>query len=137
MKKRFKRTAKYRKGVALLAGVMLLTGTFRYTGVSDYGPGVLVVSASKTQQEIDKANQEKENLENQLGDKQEEISGLKKDQKNLKKALSKLNEEMTAVAENLSQLETQIHETENGLGVAHRLSGFPGTGCDGVRPLTR
>ena len=117
MKKRFKRTAKYRKGVALLAGVMLLTGTFRYTGVSDYGPGVLVVSASKTQQEIDKANQEKVNLENQLGDKQEEISGLKKDQKNLKKALSKLNEEMTAVAENLSQLETQIHETENEIEV--------------------
>lgn len=117
MKNQNTRKAKYRKGIALLAAVVLVTGMFRYTGIEGSGPGVLVVSASKTQQEIDKANQEKNELENRLDEKEDRINDLKKNQKNLKKALSKLNEEMTSVAENLANLEGEIRSTENEIEV--------------------
>lgn len=68
----------------------------------------MVSYATTTQQKIDKAEQEKNELEGKLDDKQEEIEGLKEEHSSLKGQLSNLNSELTQVSNNLASLENQI-----------------------------
>ncbi len=68
----------------------------------------MVSYATTTQQKIDKAEKEKNELEGKLDDKQEEIEGLKEEHSSLKGQLSNLNSELTQVSNNLASLENQI-----------------------------
>ena len=89
-------------------------------GVEDTGligagplPGTLVVSAtSSTQQQINAAEENLENLEQQQSENEEELGDLRGEQKGLKRELNKLNAQLTEVSENLESLEQQIRDKE-------------------------
>lgn len=88
---------KMRRMVAMIVLVSMTAGAFP-----------MVSYATTTQQKIDKAEQEKNELEGKLDDKQEEIEGLKEEHSSLKGQLSNLNSELTQVSNNLASLENQI-----------------------------
>ncbi len=97
MRKNLTAMRKLRGIVAIVVLVSMTTGAFP---VPSY--------ASTTQQKIDKAEQEKNELEGKLDDKQEQLEGLKGEQSSLKGQLSNLNSELTQVSNNLASLENQI-----------------------------
>ncbi|MCH5271390.1 MAG: cell wall hydrolase [Lachnospiraceae bacterium] len=69
-------------------------------------------SGKTTQEQLDEALQEREDLQNSLEANEEELAGLKDNQNDLKKDLKSLNEQLTEVSENLEELERQIREKE-------------------------
>ncbi len=69
-------------------------------------------AAGTTQQQIDAAEQNKDNLEAVMEAHEKELESLKGNQNDLQKRLSELNAELTAVSERLSDLEQQIVDKE-------------------------
>jgi len=72
----------------------------------------LVAKATTTQQKIDQAQHEKDELENQLNQTQENLEGLKGERKSLQGELSNLNKQLTDVSNHLDELEGQIRDKE-------------------------
>ncbi|MCM1568046.1 MAG: cell wall hydrolase [Roseburia sp.] len=89
----------------ILAAILLVRGM---PSVFD----VLIAEATSTQQQIDKVNQERQELEGKLDDQQENIDDLKGEKKTLQGELSSLNNQLTAVSARLEELENQIREKE-------------------------
>lgn len=110
------------KRTAVLMAVVLVAGIFPSdsTGIEDTGltgarplPGTLVVSAtSNTQQQINEAEERREQLEEQQEETERELESLQGEQKGLKKELKNLNAQLTEVVENLESLEQQIRDKE-------------------------
>lgn len=71
-----------------------------------------IVYAKTTQQKLDDALKEKDNLQQKVDQQGETIAGLKNTESGLKKELKTLNEKLTAVSDRLSELETQIADKE-------------------------
>lgn len=97
--------------IVLLASVF--SGNYHDAGES-FSPGVLVVSAAKsqTQEQIDKAEKEKKELEKQQDKNEDKLNDLKAQQKGLKNELNNLNSQLMEVAANLDALDTQIRDKE-------------------------
>lgn len=68
--------------------------------------------ATSTQDKLNAAQQEKEQLEKEQEKAEKELASLEKEQKNLKEQLAELNSQLTAVGEHLDELEYQIGEKE-------------------------
>ena len=97
---------KYSKYAIILTGALL-------AGTSVFGAGSFVVSAtSKTQEEIDQAEDERDRLEEELDKTQENLDAMEGKRDNLKKELDYLNTQMASVVSNLEELEEQIHIKE-------------------------
>lgn len=75
--------------------------------------------AKTTQQKLDDALKEKENIEKEIDKKQDEIDQLNKTKKGLKAELKDLNTQLTEVSENLDSLEKQILEKEEDIRIAN------------------
>lgn len=69
-------------------------------------------AAPTTQQMIEQTQNEKNNLENQLGQTQANLEGLKGEQNTLKGKLNNLNSKLSEVSNNLADLEKQIRDKE-------------------------
>lgn len=65
-----------------------------------------------TQEQLDEALQERDELQNNLDKDEDKLEGLKGDQADLKKDLKSLNEQLTEISENLEELERQIDQKE-------------------------
>ncbi len=94
------------KKIAILMSIVLLMGEL--PSFSD----ALVAKATTTQQKIDQAQHEKDELENQLNQTQENLEGLKGERKSLQGELSNLNKQLTDVSNHLDELEGQIRDKE-------------------------
>lgn len=68
--------------------------------------------ASNTQQQIDKAQQEKDALEGKLEDTNQDLAGMKDEKNTLRGRLNNLNAQLTEVSDNLADLEEQIKDKE-------------------------
>lgn len=75
-------------------------------------PGATVVNALTTQQQIDQANRERQELQNQLQEQQGDIDDLKDGKKTLQGELRSLNEQLSNVGEVLEELEEEIEKKE-------------------------
>lgn len=94
------------KKIAILMSIVLLMGEL--PSFSD----ALVAKATTTQQKIDQAQHEKNELENQLNQTQENLEDLKGEHKSLQGELSNLNKQLTDVSNHLDELERQIRDKE-------------------------
>lgn len=74
-------------------------------------------AAGSTQQQIDKTQESKNELEEIMEAHEKELEGLKGEQSDLQKRLSQLNEELAAVSANLTDLEQQIVDKEAEIAV--------------------
>ena len=110
MKKHVKRLVKkYIKKTAVVA--MIVTVSVLFTaGESSFR--ALTVEAAPTYEDLDKARQEKNELENKKNELEGNIDDLKGEQKSLKGELSKLNTQLTEISTNLEKLEGQIADKE-------------------------
>lgn len=72
----------------------------------------MVARATTTAQQIQQAEQEKNNLQNQLNQTQEDLEGLKGEHNTLQGELKNLNTQMSQVSDNLASLEQQIRDKE-------------------------
>ena len=98
---------KIRKRTAVILAAALLMQLL------DPVPGLGGVSASSTtQQEIDKTEKEKDNLEDELDKTQDNLNSLEGQRDSLKKELDYLNGQLAAVVANLEELETNIRTKE-------------------------
>lgn len=96
-----------RKEIALLLIIALLAG------VVPAAPEVLLVSAApSTQEQINQAEKEKEDLEKQQKKNKNSLEGLKGVQSDLKKSLEELNAQLNEVVQHLEDLEQQIRDKE-------------------------
>lgn len=68
--------------------------------------------ASSLQEQLDKAQQEREELEGKLDDQQDHLDGLKGEQNTLKGHLGNLNTQLSDVSNNLASLEEKIRLKE-------------------------
>lgn len=102
-----KKVWRHRKKTAVILSLAILAGAI------DMPFGIKEVNASsKTQQEIDAAQREKDNLEDELERTQENLDNLEGQRDSLKKELDYLNAQLSAVVANLEELEKQIQEKE-------------------------
>ena len=98
---------KKRKKIALLLAIALLTGA------APAAPEVLFVSAApSTQEQINQAEKEKEELENKQEKNENALEGLKDVQSDLKKSMEDLNSQLNEVVQRLEELEQQIRDKE-------------------------
>lgn len=74
--------------------------------------GILTAAAATTQQQIEQKEQEKNELEEQLGQTQENLEGLRGEHNSLKGELNNLNEQLSRVSSNLEELEEKIAKKE-------------------------
>lgn len=74
--------------------------------------GILTAAAATTQQQIEQKEQEKNELEEQLGQTQENLEGLRGEHSSLKGELNNLNEQLSRVSSNLEELEEKIAKKE-------------------------
>ena len=98
-----------RKRIALLLVIVTLTG------IVPAAPEPLIVSATSapsTQEQIDQAEQEREDLKNQQERNKKTLNGLKGVQNDLKENLEELNAQLNEVVQNLENLEQQIGDKE-------------------------
>lgn len=91
---------KYRKFIALL-GVFVLVACLFKSDFSTY-------ANQSTQDKIDEAEKEKEDLENQQSATEDELTGLKIERDSLQGQLNELNYELNDVSANLEDLEDRI-----------------------------
>lgn len=68
--------------------------------------------ATSTKEQLDKAQQEKQQKEAELNQQQESISGLKQEKEGLQYNLNVLNEDLMDISDNLEELERQIEDKE-------------------------
>lgn len=110
MKKHVKRRVKkYIKKVAVVAMVVTVAVLFT-AGENSFR--ALTVEAAPTYEDLDKARQEKNDLENKKNELEGNIDDLKGEQKSLKGELNKLNTQLTEISTNLEKLEGQIADKE-------------------------
>lgn len=110
MKKHVKRRVKrYIKKTAVVA--MLVTVAVLFTA-GENSFRALTVEAAPTYEDLDKARQEKNDLENKKNELEGNIDDLKGEQKSLKGELNKLNIQLTEISTNLEKLEGQIADKE-------------------------
>ncbi len=76
------------------------------------GPSFVSAAPGDTQQQINEARQQRENLENQQEENEDRLEGLKGVQSSLRQDLEGLNSAMTQVVDHLEQLEQQIRDKE-------------------------
>lgn len=100
---------KYAKKTAAVAAIVAAS-IFLTAGENSFS--ALTVEASATKEDLDKARQEKTDLENKKNELEGNIDGMKGEQNTLKGELSKLNSQLTAISANLQDLETQIADKE-------------------------
>jgi len=91
---------KYRKFIALLGVFVLVVCLFK----SDFS----TYANQSTQDKIDEAEKEKEDLENQQSATEDELTGLKIERDSLQGQLNELNYELNDVSANLEDLEDRI-----------------------------
>ena len=91
---------KYRKFIALLGMFVLVACLFK----SDFS----TYANQSTQDKIDEAEKEKEDLENQQSATEDELTGLKIERDSLQGQLNELNYELNDVSANLEDLEDRI-----------------------------
>lgn len=97
---------RWRKTAVLLSLAIL-------TGVPDKGSGAEVVHAtSSTREKLNKAQKEKEYLENALDQTQDNLDRLEGKRDTLEQELDYLNIQLSNLVENLAELETQIRDKE-------------------------
>ncbi len=94
----------YRRIAVVLAVIILACGIF-----SD---AEKMVATATTQQQIDQAQQEWNELQGNLSQTQQELEGFKETQGTLQGELKTLNKELTKVSENLAELESRIEAKE-------------------------
>lgn len=107
---------KYGKAMAVCLCIFLLSGMIPDTGVSKNHTGVLLVSATTTQQQIKDKEEEKEEIEQKDRENDKNLDELKKKQKQLKKELDELGDRMDEVISRLEDLESQIAVKEQEIG---------------------
>lgn len=95
------------KRAGLVLAAVLLTATFEPAP-----DGAFVSATSKTREEINRTEKEKDTLQNELDKTQENLGNLEGKRDSLEKELSYLNTQMNAVVANLEELDSQIHEKE-------------------------
>lgn len=71
-----------------------------------------IVYASTTQEQLDEKLEEKEELDNEIGQNREELEGLEGISAGLQSDLRGLNEDLTAISERLAELSGQIEDKE-------------------------
>lgn len=71
-----------------------------------------IVYATTTQEQLDAAIEERDELQQEINEHSEHLDGLKDKEADLKSELKDLNAQLTEVSENLELLETQIAEKE-------------------------
>ncbi len=71
-----------------------------------------IVYATTTQEKLDAAIEERDELQQEMDEHNEHLDGLKDKEADLKSELKNLNAQLTEVSENLELLETQIAEKE-------------------------
>ena len=97
----------WNKAAAVVLCIVLIAG------ILGSEPAPMVVSAtSSTKDKIDKTEQEKQDLENELDKTQDNLGNLEGKRDSLKKELNYLNDQLSQVVENLEQLEEQIRQKE-------------------------
>ena len=90
---------------AVLLTAVILAGAFSSEDIK-------VEATSSTWQQIQKEQEEKNNLQNQLNEENDNLENLKGEQNSLKGQLNNLNGQLTEVSNNLSDLEQQIADKE-------------------------
>lgn len=93
----------HKRVVAVLI-LTLLTGWICFLAENEH------VSATTTQDKINQATQEKNELEEQLNETNENLESLKETHSSLKNELKNLNGQLTQVSDNLEALELQIRD---------------------------
>ncbi len=96
----------YKRAGLVLAAVLLMAA---FEPVPD---GAFVSATSKTKEEIDRTEKEKDTLQDELDRTQENLGNLEGKRDSLEKELSYLNTQMNAVVSNLEELDGQIREKE-------------------------
>lgn len=89
--------------VAVLIIVLLMGGML-------FGAQKTIVSATTTQEKIDKATEEKKDLQNQLKETNDNLDNLKDTHKSLKGELKTLNQQLSEISDNLEELDQQIRQ---------------------------
>lgn len=102
--KEYERLKRLQKTAVLLAAV-ILAGAFSSEDIK-------VEATSSTWQQIQKEQQEKNELQNQLNQENDNLENLKGEQNSLKGQLNNLNGQLTEVSNNLADLEQQIADKE-------------------------
>ncbi len=90
---------------AVLLTAVILAGAFSSEEIK-------VEDTSSTSHQIQKEQEEKNNLQNQLNEENDNLENLKGEQNSLKGQLNNLNGQLTEVSNNLSDLEQQIADKE-------------------------
>ena len=107
MKKKYLRKACF---ALCTAAVVLICSIPTYPRATNKG--------KTTQEQLDEALQERDNLQNSLDENEEHLADLKDDQADLKKDLKSLNEQLTGISDNLEELENRIDEKEMEIAIA-------------------
>lgn len=95
----------FRKLSVLLAIILLVHNIPSDTGI-------IVATATTTQQQINQKEEQKNELEEQLDKTQEELDGMKGQHSSLKEELNSLNAQLSEVSRKLEDLEQQIRDKE-------------------------
>lgn len=82
-------------------------------------PGIAY--ATSTQEQLNQAQKEKEELQEQINENQENLEGLKEERNNLQGELNTLNLNLTEISENLEELEARIITKEEEIAVTTKL----------------
>ena len=93
---------------AVLLTAVILAGAFSSEDIK-------VEATSSTWQQIQKEQEEKNNLQNQLNEENDNLENLKGEQNSLKGQLNNLNGQLTEVSNNLSDKEQEIADTQASL----------------------
>ena len=80
-----------------------------------------IAYATTTQEKLDQAKQEKEELQNQINENQENLEGLKEERNTLQGELQTLNNNLSTISSNLEDLEEQIATKEEETEVTTQL----------------
>ena len=91
--------------IVLLVIAVILAGAFSSEDIK-------VEATSSTWQQIQKEQEEKNNLQNQLNEENDNLENLKGEQNSIKGQPNNLNGQLTEVSNNLSDLEQQIADKE-------------------------
>jgi len=80
-----------------------------------------IAYATSTQEQLNQAQKEKEELQEQINENQENLEGLKEERNNLQGELNTLNLNLTEISENLEELEARIITKEEEIAVTTKL----------------
>lgn len=104
-----------KKGVAVLLAIVLILTIFMNMPSSTSATSFSSITSDSIrdkEEQISRAEEEKENLQNSLTNVKEIKAQLEADKKDLKNYVTQLDKELAAIQENIAQLNTQIAEKE-------------------------